>query len=83
MMTKLEDLLNLTIYDLFMKRHHVLRRSDCFWAGLSSDLVTEQVLIRSVKTTGGLTRGRGMDESQWASWLLSMLACAEINDDKA
>ena len=76
MMTKLEDT-NPTIHDLFMKGHHVSRRSDCFWAGLSSDLVTEQVLIRSVKTTGGLTRG--MDELQRASWLLSMPACAEIN----
>ena len=34
---------------------HVIRRSDCYWAGLSSDLVIEQVLMRSVKTTGGLT----------------------------
>ena len=63
----------------FMKGHHVSRRSDRFWAGLSSDLVIEQVLMRSVKITGGLTRGSGMDESQRASWLLSMPACAEIN----
>ena len=78
MMTKLEDT-NPKIHDLFMKGHHVSRRSDRFWAGLSSDLVTEQVLMKSVKTTGGLTRGRGMDELQPASWLLSMPACAEIN----
>ena len=36
-------------------RKHVIRRSDRYWAGLSSDLVTQQVLMRSVKTTGGLT----------------------------
>ena len=77
-MTKLEDTY-LTIHDLFMKGHHVSRRSDRVWAGLSSDLVIEQVLMRSMKTTRGLTRGRGMDESQWASWLLSMPACADIN----
>ena len=35
--------------------------------------------MRSVKTTGGLTRGSDMDELQWASWLLSMPACEEIN----
>ncbi|CAC5381252.1 unnamed protein product [Mytilus coruscus] len=35
--------------------HHVIRRSDKFWAGLSSDLVIEQVLMRSLKTTGGMT----------------------------
>ena len=35
--------------------------------------------MRSVKTTGGLTTGRGMGEMQRASWLLSMPACAEMN----
>ena len=41
---------------------HVIRRIDRYWAGLSSDLVIEQVLMRSMKTGGGLTRGRGMTE---------------------
>ena len=67
------------VYEAFMRGHHVSRRSDCFWAGLSTDLVIEQVVMRSVKTTGGLTRGRGMGETQRASWLLSMPACAEMN----
>ena len=35
--------------------------------------------MRIVKTTGGLTRGRGMGKTQRTSWLLSMLACAEMN----
>ena len=48
-------------------------------AGLSTDLLIEQVLMRSVKTTGGLTRGRGMSESQRSSWLLSTPICAEVN----
>ena len=35
--------------------------------------------MRSVKATGGLTRGSGMTESQRARWLLSMPAhCAEV-----
>lgn len=58
--------------------HHVIRRSDKFWAGLSSDLVIEQVLMRSLKTTGGMTRGRGMSEGQRAQWILSMPDCAEM-----
>ena len=57
----------------------VIRRSDRYWAGLSSDLVIEQVLMRSVKTTGSLTRGRGLTETQRLVWLLSMPACAEVN----
>ena len=67
------------VLELFKKDFHVIRRSDRFWAGLSSDLVIEQVLMRSVKPSGGLTRGRGMAESQRAQWLLSMPACASIS----
>ena len=35
--------------------------------------------MRSLKTSGGLTTGRGMTERQRVIWLLSMLACAEMN----
>lgn len=59
---------------------HVIRRSDRLWAGLSTDLVIEQVLMRSMKTNGGLTRGKGMTELQRVTWLLSMPKCSEINN---
>ena len=58
---------------------HVVRRSDRYWCGLSTDLVIEQALMRSIKTIGGLTRGRGLAETQRAQWLLSMPHCAEMN----
>ena len=35
--------------------------------------------MRSVKTTGDLTRGRGLTETQRLFWLRSMPACAEVN----
>ena len=57
----------------------MVRRSDRLWAGLSTDLVIEQVLMRSLKTSGGLTRGRDFTEQQRLIWLLSMPACAETN----
>jgi len=41
---------------------HSVRR-DRFWAGLSTDLVIEQVMMRSIKDKGGLMHGRGMSES--------------------
>ena len=41
----------------FEQGYHTIRRSDRFWAGLSPDLIIEQVLMRSVKTNGGMTRG--------------------------
>ena len=78
-MWKLEDS-NPDIYSKFMDGLHVVRRSDRYWAGLSPDLVIEQVLMRSLKTTGGLTRGRGMTETQRLVWCLSRPICAEVND---
>ena len=67
------------VYQHFKNGMHVVRRSDRYWAGLSTDLVIEQVLMRSIKSSGGLTRGRGMTEQQRLVWSLSMPACAEVN----
>ena len=67
------------VHDLFQAGYHVVRRIDRYWDGLSTDLVIEQVLMRSVKSQGGLTRGRGMNEIQRLLWLLSMPACAQVN----
>ena len=68
-----------SVHRLFQKGFHVIRRSDRYWAGLSTDLVIEQMLMRSLKTSGGLTRGRGMTEAQRTIWLLSMPACADVS----
>ena len=67
------------VFDDFIAGHHVVRRSNRAWAGLSSDLTIEQTLMRGAKTTGGLTRGRGITEFQRAKWVLSMPACAEMS----
>ena len=63
----------------FVAGFHCVRRSDHHWAGLSTGLVIEQVLMRSIKTSGELTGGWGMTEQQRLTWLLSMPACAEVN----
>ena len=63
----------------FDSGHHVARRSDRRWSGLSTDLMIEQVLMKSMKTTGGLIHGRGISEKQRLTWLLSMPACSEVN----
>ena len=59
------------VYQRFGEGFHVVRRSDRLWAGLSVDLI-EQVLMRSMKTSGGLMRRRGMTEQQRLTCLLSM-----------
>ncbi|CAG2250738.1 unnamed protein product [Mytilus edulis] len=67
------------MYSKFCEGYHVVRRSNRYWAGISTDLAIEQTLMRSVKTSGGMTRGKGMTEVQRAKWLLSMPACSSIN----
>ena len=67
------------VFRKFLCGHHVIRRSDRFWAGLSTDLTIEQVLMRSLKVSGGLTRGTGMGEAERSVWLLCMPACSEIS----
>ncbi len=50
------------VYDKFSKAFQVVYRSNQFWAGLSSDLVIDHILIRSLKSSGSLTHGSGMTE---------------------
>ena len=57
---------------------HTIRRSDRVWAGLWSDLVIEQALMRTLKDRGGLTGGRGMTEAV-RLWVYSMHKCSEIH----
>ena len=68
------------LYDMFMNGFHVILRSDRYRAGISSDMLTEQTLMRSLKTSDGLTQGRGMDEIQHLIWIMSKPACSEVND---
>ena len=53
---------NPIVYERFKDLKFIVRRSERYWAGLPCDLIIEQVLMRSLKTTGGLTRGPGMSD---------------------
>ena len=70
---------NPVVHQHFVEGLHVARRSDRAWAGLSTDLMIEQVLMRSMRTSGCLTLDRGMTEQQRLTCLLAMPACAEVN----
>ena len=59
--------------------YHAIRRSERYWAGLWSDLVIEQVMMRSVKSRGGLTRGREFNESIRHLWVHTAHYCAVIH----
>jgi len=41
-------------------------------------MTIEQGLMRAMKTSGGLTRGRGITESVVSRWVLGMPGCSEI-----
>ena len=71
---------NPKVYQKFLAGYHVVRRSNRYWAGLSTDLMIEQTLMRSMKSVGGITRGRSMTEEQRAVWLLSMPDCSATNE---
>lgn len=50
------------VYKFFQDGHYAIRRSDHHWDGIWTDMIIEQCLMRSLKTSGGLTRGRGVSE---------------------
>ena len=65
---------------LAVKRLFTVRRSGRYWAGLWTDLSIEQVLMKSLKNRGGLTRGRGMTDSVRTLWIYSMHRCAAVHN---
>lgn len=68
------------LHHQFVTGLHAVRRGDRYWSGLWSDLTIEQTLMRSVKSQGGLTRGRGMSESVRHLWVLSLSQCAGVHN---
>ena len=62
---------NPEVHQKFHSGFHVIRRSSQYWAGLGSDLVIEQTLMRSLKSQSGLTRGSEMSEHQRTVWAMS------------
>ena len=59
---------------------HSVRRSDRYWAGLSTDLLIEQVMMKSIKGRAGLTHGRGFTESVRLVWVHSLHKCAGVHN---
>ena len=69
------------VYEQFTEgRLHTVRRSEKFRAGLWTDLIIEQVMMRSIKSSCGLTRGRGITESTRQLWLRSINRCSDIHN---
>lgn len=58
--------------------YFTIRRSSKFWCGTWSDMVIEQTLMRLMKSSGGLTRGRGITPSVLIKWTKNMAPSSEI-----
>ena len=69
------------IHTMFKEnRYHSVRRSDRYWAGLWSGLIIVKVMIRSIKSRRGLTRGRGFTESTRHQWVHTVHPCFVIHE---
>src|SRR6218665_3713190 len=69
------------LYDKFVNHgFHAVRRSDRYWAALSTDLIIEQVMMKAIKGRGGLTHGRGMNDSVCLLWVRSLHKCAGVRN---
>ena len=68
------------LYAEFMKGNHTVERTKRNWTGIWTDLAIEQTLMRSFKSRGGLTDGRGMAENACHVWTLSLSHVATIHD---
>lgn len=66
------------LHDHFTNGQHTVRRTEKNWAGIWTDLAIEQTLMRSIKSQGGLTEGRGMTESVRHLWVLSLSSSANV-----
>lgn len=50
-----------------------IRRTNQFWSGNFTDMTIEQTLMRSMKTIGGLTHGRGITDTTLTKWVQGLL----------
>lgn len=66
--------------DYVQKGYFTIRRSEKFWSGIWSDMTIEQTLMRSMKTSGGLTHGRGMTDSMLTKWVIGMPTTLKITE---
>ena len=73
---------NLDEYTLsvFKRGGFVVRRTDRPDGGISPDLAIEQVLMATFKGNTGLTRGKGFNELNYLTWIMSRpIVCALDN----
>ena len=80
-MYKLKDTMVKSEYEKFVDEgYFTIRRSEKNYCGIWSDMAIEQILMRCMKSRGGLTRGRGVTDSGLAKWIHNMSALAALTE---
>lgn len=80
-MLKLEETLTADeLRKIVHNGYFTIRRSNKFWSGIWSDMTIEQVLMRSMKTSGGLTTGRGMSPATISRWVNTMPSTSKVTE---
>ncbi|KAK3932952.1 Elongation factor 4, partial [Frankliniella fusca] len=78
-MNSLETLMSPLEFEKFTsKGFFTIRRTEKFWSGTWSDMIIEQVLMKWMKSVGGLTRGRGVSDEVVARALHSLPETSRI-----
>lgn len=77
----LESIMDIFEYDKFLKSgFFTIRWSETPWSGIFSDMTIEQVLI-AMKTSDGLTCGRGISDSVVTKWILPTKVLTEVANE--
>ena len=78
-MMELHNIMPENEYEQFTEQgYFTIRRSDKFWDGVFSDQAIEQFLMRLLKTSGGMTHGRGITASTLTRWVHALPQCVPI-----
>ena len=68
-------------YTLFSEKgYFTIHRTNKFWSGNFSDQTIEQFLMRMLKTSGGMTHGRGISDSTLTKWVHALPHCVPLCD---
>lgn len=81
-MFTLKNKMNWVGYERFtMKDFFTIRRLNKFWSGIWTDMTIEETLMRTMKSVGGLTHGRGITPGILTKWTLGMVFLHNVCDE--
>ncbi|KAK4873709.1 hypothetical protein RN001_013069 [Aquatica leii] len=62
--------------------YFTIRRTRKFWSGIWSDMTIEQTLMKTMKSSGGLTRGRGITDTNICSEVQTYCGTASATSEQ-